>query len=73
MGGAVMYVSEQEAAAIYARACRAWYGVRAYQVVATRIKQLRRKGDLGGVRAWTQVSAELSKLQINQTEQAASA
>jgi hypothetical protein len=68
-----MYVSEQEAAAMYARACQAWYGERANQVVATRIKQLRRKGDLGGVRAWTQVSAELSKLQINQTERTANA
>jgi len=66
-----MYVSEQEAAAIYARACRAWYRGRANQVVAIRIKQLRRKGDLSGTRAWTQVAAELAKLQSDRTKQAA--
>jgi len=65
-----MYVSEQEAAAIYARACQTWYGVRANQMVATRINELRRKGDLGGVRAWTQVSTELSKLQTKRTASA---
>jgi len=68
-----MYVSEQEAAAMYARACQAWYGERAIEVVTTRIKQLRRKGDLGGVRAWTQVSAELSQLQSSQTRRTANA
>jgi len=68
-----MYVSEQEAAAMYARACQAWYGERAVEVVTTRIKQLRGKGDLGGVRAWTQVSAELSQLQSSQKKRTANA
>ena len=56
-----MYVSERDAAAIYARACRAWYRDRAQQVVARRIKQLRKNGDVSGVRAWTEVEAELAK------------
>jgi hypothetical protein len=37
--------------AMYARACRAWYGMRAPRIVKKRIEELRRAGDLGGVAA----------------------
>jgi len=57
-----MHITEQEAAAIYARACLAWYGSRAPAVVAERIKHLRRKADLKGVRAWSRVASELPKV-----------
>jgi hypothetical protein len=57
-----MYVSEQDAAAIYARACRAWYGSRAAYVVAAVIKKMESKGDLSGVKAWALVAAELAEL-----------
>jgi hypothetical protein len=58
-----MNVSSEDAAAIYARACRAWYGRRAPVVVTSKINQLRRAGDVAGVRAWTQVAVKLSDVQ----------
>jgi hypothetical protein len=66
-----MHVSRDDAAAIYARACRAWYGKRAPRIVKKRIEELRRSGDLGGVAAWTDVADKLSLL--NKTQQPASA
>jgi hypothetical protein len=65
-----MHVSPDDAAAIYARACRAWYGKRAPRVVKKRIEELRRAGDLGGVEAWTQVADKLSLLQKQHSTQA---
>jgi hypothetical protein len=57
-----MFVIKQEAAFIYARACRAWYGKRAMRVVKRRIEELRRAGDDEGVSAWAQVADQLSQL-----------
>jgi hypothetical protein len=57
-----MYVSEQDAAAMYARACSAWYRGRASRVVATKIKHLQKIGDRGGVKAWSRVAAELAEV-----------
>jgi hypothetical protein len=57
-----MYVSSEDTAVIYARACRAWYGKRAPLVVRRRIEELRQAGDVDGVTAWTQVASELSQL-----------
>jgi hypothetical protein len=57
-----MYVSPDDAAAIYARACRAWYGRRAPRIVKKRIEELRQVGDLGGVAAWSLVAEKLSLL-----------
>ena len=67
-----MHVSRDDAAAIYARACRAWYGKRAPRIVKKRIEELRRSGDLGGVEAWTEVADKLSLL-LNKTQQPARA
>lgn len=58
-----MHVSSDDAAAIYARACRAWYGGRAPRIVKKRIEELRRAGDLEGVEAWRLVAEKLSLLQ----------
>jgi hypothetical protein len=58
-----MHVSPDDAAAIYARACRAWYGGRAPRIVKKRIEELRRAGDLEGVEAWRLVAEKLSLLQ----------
>lgn len=57
-----MHLSEQDAAAIYARACVAWYGGKARHVVREQIGRMRRKGDLSGVRVWSRVAAELSRV-----------
>ena len=58
-----MYASLDDATAIYARACRAWYGKRAPRVVKKRIEELKRAGDAKGVEAWTQVADKLTVLQ----------
>jgi hypothetical protein len=54
-----MFVTEEEAAAIYARACRSWYGVKAQSVVNSQIKALMAKGDRKGVAAWRQVASAI--------------
>jgi hypothetical protein len=58
-----MHANLEDAAVIYARACRAWYGKRAPRIVKKRIEELRRAGDAGGVEAWMQVADKLSLLQ----------
>jgi hypothetical protein len=60
-----MHATRDEAATIYARACRAWYGKRAPRVVKKRIDELRRAGDHDGVEAWNKVAAKLSLLQTS--------
>ena len=55
-----MFVTESEAAAMYARWCRSWYGVRAKSVVRSKIRTLMTKGDHKGVRAWQQVAYALN-------------
>jgi hypothetical protein len=54
-----MRVTEQQAASMYARACRAWYGRRASKVVKDTIKQLRAANDESGVRMWTLIAEAL--------------
>jgi hypothetical protein len=54
-----MHVTPSEAAKIYAKACKAWYGPRARRVVLNRIQEMRTRGDQSGVKAWEQVAAEL--------------
>jgi hypothetical protein len=61
--GLVMNITEEEAAQMYARACKAWYGPRANEIVRKKIRQLERQGDSDGVVAWTAVATELSRLQ----------
>jgi hypothetical protein len=56
-----MNVSCDDAAVIYARACRAWYGRSALRVVTGKVDELRRRGDADGVAAWTKVAAVLSQ------------
>src|ERR1700719_1504516 len=46
-------VDIDEATAIYARACRVWYGKLAPRVVKDRLRELARRGDTSGVAAWT--------------------
>jgi hypothetical protein len=52
----------KDAAIMYARACRAWYGRRAPRVVQAKIAQLRRNGDHEGVEAWSEVARQLSRM-----------
>jgi hypothetical protein len=52
-------VTEREAASMYARACRAWYGRRTPRVIKETINQLRAKNDESGVRIWSLVAEAL--------------
>ena len=58
-----MHVTEQEAAAMYARACRSWYGIKANSVLNSQIKRLMAKADARGVKAWQQVAQALENLE----------
>ena len=59
-----MWVSEREAAAIYAKAAMKWYGPRAQSVALSTIEKLSQKGDLKGVNAWRLVCEELAGLEL---------
>jgi hypothetical protein len=63
-----MDISKEEAAMMYARACRAWYGARAQGIVRKKIKQLERQGDFDGVHAWTAVARQLSRIPASHFE-----
>jgi len=54
-----MFVTEEEAAEMYARVCRRWYGDDAKSVVSSKIGALKAKGDHKGVKAWTRVHHSL--------------
>jgi hypothetical protein len=58
-----MWVSERDAAAIYAKAATKWYGRRARSVALATIQKLSRKGDVKGVEAWRLVCEELHTLE----------
>jgi hypothetical protein len=57
-----MHVTEREAASMYARACRAWYGQRAPRIIKDTIKQLHAANDEFGVRIWTLVAEQLPRV-----------
>src|SRR6516164_1688906 len=59
--GLWMFVTEEEAAEIYAKACRSWYRDEAKSVVNSKIRALKARGDSKGVRAWTQVRHSLER------------
>jgi hypothetical protein len=55
-----MEFTSEDAAVMYARACRAWYGRRAPRIVKDKIEELRRAGDDSGIIAWSQVLTSLN-------------
>jgi hypothetical protein len=62
-----MRVTDRQAASMYARACRAWYGRPAPRVVNDTIKQLRAANDESGVRMWTLVAEQLPRVRAEST------
>jgi hypothetical protein len=60
-GNLALFVSEEEAAEIYARACRSWYGAKARSVVDAKIRALQAKADHKGVEAWKRVARALAR------------
>jgi hypothetical protein len=63
-------LTKEQAGEMYARACQAWYGHRAKRVVHNKIKELRQKGDVEGVHAWTEVERHLSRFPASEFEKA---
>jgi hypothetical protein len=57
-----MDVNIDDAAFMYARACRAWYGKRATRIVRGRASELAKRGDNKGAAVWTKVADHLSRL-----------
>ena len=55
-------LTEDDAALMYARACRAWYGRRAQNIAKRTIKQLEHAHDEPGVRIWTRIADHLKQL-----------
>ena len=60
-GANSMFVTEDEAAAMYARACRSWYGPKAKLVAKSKVCSLRARGDDKGVIAWQKVVDALER------------
>jgi hypothetical protein len=56
-----LFVSEEEAAEIYARVCRSWYGAKAQSVVDAKIRALQAKAEYKGVEAWKRVARALAR------------
>jgi hypothetical protein len=54
-----MFVTEEEAAAMYARWCRSWYGEKAKSVIRAKIRALKARGDHKGAEAWERVARAL--------------
>jgi hypothetical protein len=68
--GVSMEITKDQAAEMYARACKAWYGCRAKRIVHNKIRELRQKGDVDGVRAWTEVERHLGRIPAHEFERA---
>jgi hypothetical protein len=58
-----MWVSERDAAAIYAKAATSWYGTRARSVAPSTIQKPSQRDDLRGVETWRRVQQELLVLE----------
>ena len=57
-----MNVTLDEAIGIYARASRAWFGPGAAKKTQDRIEELRKAGDIEGVRVWQKVKSTIEQL-----------
>jgi len=56
-----MFITEEEAAEMYAKVCRRWYRDEAKSIVSSKIGALKAKGDHKGVKAWMQVHSSLER------------
>ena len=54
-----MWITTDQAAEMYARFCRARYGVNAKKVVEAKAAELRNSGDTEGARIWTNVKRQI--------------
>jgi hypothetical protein len=54
-----MWIALPEAVTMYARFCRARYGMVASKMVRAKARELRLKGDFQGHKIWTDVAREI--------------
>ena len=56
-----MWISEDEAVVMFARYCRARFGLSASRQAREKAKSLRKRGDLRGDAIWNKVADEIEK------------
>lgn len=54
-----MWVTDEQAAEIYARFCKARYGSEAMTLIKARVAELNKRGDKKGERIWSLVAQKL--------------
>jgi hypothetical protein len=62
MRSEAMEVRRSEAAAMYARACVAWYGTKAAHIARDSIRRAETRGDASGAEMWKEIAALISGL-----------
>ena len=63
-----MPITADDAAFVYARACRSWYGNRARRMIMSQIEELRRGDDPQALKICKLIAEELSKLDAERAE-----
>jgi hypothetical protein len=58
-----MQITADEAAFVYAQACRSWYGGGARRIIMSQMEELRDAGDPRALRICKLIAEELSKLE----------
>jgi hypothetical protein len=64
-----MQITADEAAFVYARACRSWYGGGARRMIMSQMEQLRYAGDPRALRICKLIAEELSKLDAERRDE----
>jgi hypothetical protein len=64
-----MQITADEAAFVYARAYRSWYGGRARRMLMSQMEELRRGDDPRALRICKLIAEELSKLDTEQRDE----
>jgi hypothetical protein len=64
-----MQITADEAAFVYARACRSWYGSGARRMIMSQMEQLRYVGDPRALRICKLIAEELSKLDAERRDE----
>ena len=65
-----MQITADEAAFVYARACRSWYGRGARRMIMSQMEELRHAGDPRALRICKLIAEELSKLDTERRDEA---
>jgi hypothetical protein len=64
-----MQITADEAAFVYARACRSWYGRGARRMIMSQMEELRHAGDPRALKICKLIAEELSKLDAERRDE----